>query len=245
MKWLRSYEVLRAEGRHNRSKTVRLVFPFFAIVALVLGAAVISSGEKSYVRISTTPSFVTAGERFVISVYARAGVPTNAVDIEIEYPDAQIEIKEIDTGESVITIWAQDPYISDGTIYLRGGVFGRGFLGEHLIARFDAEALETGLARIITSESLFLAGDGKGSKVPLEKTGSDRAEVYVSGDGTLSSTITIKIITDLDGDGDVDFSDIRAFMIAWLTRNNIYDFNGDGRMSFSDFSILLADSFFK
>ena len=64
-------------------------------------------------------------------------------------------------------------------------------------------------------------------------------------DGTtvLGGTVAVEVVTDINGDGKVDFADIEAFMSAWATGSKAYDFNGDGKMSFRDFGIILAKAF--
>jgi len=242
----------------NRSRTVRYAFPLAFVAAALLGAAVITSDTSSYIRISSNNSNVSAGDSFTIDVYVGAHVAVNAIDIGISFPKDQIEIKGIDTGESVITIWAVDPYVDDNTVILRGGTFRNGFIGEHLVAQINARAKQTGVAKFSADDIQLLAGDGRGSTVSIEDTGYESLTLYVgttntndtNADGTsaggavLEGTVKVGLYTDIDGDGNVDMSDIRSFMSAWRFKTANYDFNGDGRMTFVDFAIILADSFF-
>lgn len=231
--------------RKNRSKTVRLAFPF-VIIAAVLASAAILSEKQSYISINTEPPSVREGDVFFINIKAHASIPVNAVDIVLEYPELQIEVTGVDTGKSVITLWAEDPYAKNGSVYLRGGTFGKGFIGDHTIARIRAKAIQSGTAYVSTDSVRFVAGDGKGSEVKTEDAGLNKSKVYIANaDGSLVGTASVKIITDVDGDGDVDLADISAFMAAWFKKDVTFDFNADGRMTFRDFSILLADSFFK
>ncbi len=157
----------------------------------------------------------------------------------------KLVIEGIDTGTSVITLWTEEPYAKDGNIFLTGGTFRKGFVGEHTIAKIKAHAKEAGEARIIIKETQLVAGDGKGSDVPVSDSGSE-VKIAVSGsEGIIKGKATISVVSDIDGDGDVDLKDISAFMAAWFSKSSVFDFNGDGKMSFSDFSILLAESFFK
>ncbi len=214
------------------------------LVGALLGAAA-AQQDVSYVRVATNPERVEAGQSFVITVYAHAAVPTNAIDIQLSYPERQLSVERIDVGESVITIWTEEPYARGGVIHMRGGVFRRGFLGEHLIARIHARADESGVAHILTSDSQFVAGDGRGSIVTVTETGAEETRIYVTQAGQLKSTVSLGIVTDIDGDGDVDLNDIHDFLAAWRSNRSTFDFNGDGRMTFRDFGILLAHSFFK
>lgn len=79
-----------------------------------------------------------------------------------------------------------------------------------------------------------------------ESSGQNEVIIAVLGDGGIfSGNATISIITDTDGNGNVDLKDVSIFMAAWFSGNKIFDFNGDGRMTFIDFSILLSDVFYK
>ncbi len=208
-------------------------------------ASVISENE-SYITIRTTADTVAQDKLFYIEVLATTHVPVNALDLVIAYPQDKMVVDGIDTGTSVITLWTEEPYAKDGNIYLRGGTFRKGFVGEHTIARIRAHATEPGDARIFLKESELVAGDGKGTTVPVTESEShNEIRLSIAGtEGVVKAKATIGIASDTDGDGDVDFSDISIFMSAWFTGRNTFDFNGDGKMTFKDFSILLAQSFF-
>lgn len=232
--------------RSKERKTVHYAFPIIAVTALFTGLASVTTHSGSYITIETTPSTVKEGETFMIDVSVYAHTAINAVDITVEYPSSQMKIDGIDTGTSVLTLWPIEPYAEDGVVYLRGGVVRRGFLGEHTIARIRARATESGLAQVSLGDASLIAGDGLGTEVKVERVSESQTKIMVNAiDGLLSGRASVAIVTDIDGDGFVDLSDISAFMGAWLTRGKVYDFNNDGRMTFRDFSILLSDSFFK
>ncbi len=243
-----------APYRPNKSRTVRFAFPLFFGIAALLGAAVIDSETQSFIHIESSKNSVREGENFQIAVYASAHLPVNAVDIALDFPADQIEVTGIDVGESVITLWTVEPFIEDNTVVLRGGTFRKGFLGDHLIATVNAQAKTSGLATFEISDVMFLAGDGSGTEVSVSDSGEESAQLYIankdgsftvqSNDGSgIEASIIIRIVTDIDGDGEVSLADISRFMGAWTSKTQVYDFNGDGRMTFRDFAIILADSF--
>jgi hypothetical protein len=241
--WLR--RLLFGSATKNRT-TVRNAFPIIAITALFAGLAAVSSQSVSYISITTSQTTVTEGETFTIDVKAFAHTPVNAVDVVIDYPENQMKVEGIDTGTSVITLWTEDPYTRDGKVFLRGGVFQKGFLGEHTIARIRMNATESGLAYVEVDSAALIAGDGKGTEVKVDRVTDTEMRIYVDPkDGELAGTASINIVTDIDGDGSVSLSDISSFMAAWFSRGQVFDFNNDGKMTFRDFSILLSDSFFK
>lgn len=245
--WWRLWYTLCTTCRPNRSRTVTYAFPFIAIVAVIAGTfAAVISNDESYIKIESSAGSVRAGETFFVTVSAVAHTPVNAVDISVTFPRSQMEVLGVDTGGSVITLWTDEPYEKRGVVYLRGGTYRKGFVGEHEIARVRVKAIESGTAYISSDDVTFVAGDGKGTIVSVKDTDTNTAKIYVTNaDGSFVGNATVQIITDIDGDGDVDITDISAFMAGWFNKDVIFDFNGDGRMTFRDFSILLADSFFK
>lgn len=233
----------------NKSRTVRSAFPLVLSMLMLTGATLLSSEESSYIRIESSDNHVTEGDQFTIQVYAGAHVPINAVDVSVHFPNEEVSIEGIDTGESVITIWTTEPHIDDDAIVLQGGTFRKGFLGEHLIARINATAKKDGIAKFFISDKKLLAGDGKGTAISTKKSNSESLIVYVDvaedADATLEGNVSIILYTDVDGNGIVDMADISEFMIAWFDKTRKFDFNDDGKMTFVDFAIILSDSFFK
>lgn len=224
--------------------TVRYAFPLVVITAVFASLASVITNNTSYVTIRANTETVAKDQQFTIDVLVTASVPVNAVDLVISYPVDTLVIEGIDTGTSVITLWTEQPYAKDGNIFLTGGTFRKGFVGEHMIAKIKAHAKEAGEARILIKETQLVAGDGKGSSVPVNASEKE-IRIAISGiEGIIKAKASISVVTDIDGDGDVDLKDISAFMSAWFNKGKIFDFNGDGKMSFSDFSILLAKSVF-
>jgi hypothetical protein len=225
--------------------TIHYAFPIVLFATLFASLAAVVSQDDSYVIVRTDTDTITEGGNFYIDVLISAHLPINAIDLTIAYPENQVVIESIDTGTSVITLWTETPYAKDGTIYIRGGTFRKGFLGEHTIARIKARGTESGIAKITLTDSQLIAGDGLGTEIPVTNAdGFNEAKVTVmTVDGKVSTTATIAIITDTNGDGKVDITDISVFMSAWFTRGATFDFNNDGKMTFKDFSILLADTF--
>jgi hypothetical protein len=241
------WKLLFPHHTEKQYDTVRYAFPLVIITALIASLAAVISENSSYVTIRTDAQTVARDQSFFIDVFVTAHVPINAIDLVIAYPEDKIVVESVDTGISVITLWTEQPYAKSGNIYLRGGTFRKGFIGEHQVARIRAHAAKSGEARILIKNSQLVAGDGLGTEVRADESpGSNEVKILVSGsDGVIAGKATISIVTDMDGDGDVDFKDIGIFMSAWFTGSSIYDFNNDGRMNLIDFSILLADSFFK
>ena len=239
--------MLTMSFRPHENGTVRYAFPLVILATVFAGmTAALVGGEASYIKITSKPAQVQAGETFTVTVEAVAHVAVNAVDISISFPKQQMEVVGIDVGESVITLWAEQPYTKNGVVYLRGGLFKKGFIGTHVIARIKARAVDSGLARVSTEDARFVAGDGSGVDVQLSDSPLNETKIYIlNKDGTAVGAASINIVTDVDGSGSVDIRDISAFMAAWFNKVKIFDFNGDGKMNLRDFSILLAESFFK
>jgi hypothetical protein len=239
--------IFRIKNNEKKFSTVHYAFPIVIVSTIFAGLAAVISDSSSYVTISTPVTSTVRDQEFFITVAVTAHVPINAIDLNIAYSEDTLEILSIDTGRSVITLWTETPYARDGKIFLSGGTFRKGFLGEHEVARIKARAKEAGDARLFVSNTQFIAGDGQGTVVESsQRDGNNEVQIVVLGDsGVIKGEATISIITDTNGDGKVDIRDISAFMTAWFTRSSTYDFNHDGKMTFRDFSILLADSFFR
>jgi hypothetical protein len=243
----RLFHFLFTRYRPVRSRTVRVAFPLGFFALTVAAAAALTATDASYVRLTTNTDVVVAGEPFSITVAAGAHRPVNAVDITLEFPADVIEISGIDTGNSVITLWTEPPAVTGETITLRGGTFRRGFVGENEIATINAVARYTGVATFSAPEVTLLAGDGRGTTVPVAEREGASVVIQAESDseGQLTSRLTMVVTTDVNGDGTVDMSDVLAFIGDWTLGNRRYDFNDDQRMTFTDFGIILSDYFYQ
>ena len=224
------------------------MFSFSILGALLLlGASVITSKEVSYIKLTADKSVVQAGDRIALDVYAFAHVPVNAVDITLRFESDAVDVISVDRGQSVLTIWTEDPIIESDKVTLRGGTFKKGFLGEHKVATINILAKQSGQSEFIASNVTLLAGDGKGTPVTVAESNNSSLSVMIYDENEspedIGVEVAVTILTDIDGDGKVSLKDVSSFMGAWTSRNKTYDFNGDGKMSFRDFSIILADAF--
>ena len=235
--------------RFKRNSTVKTMFSFSILgILLLLGASAITSNNVSYVRLQADKTTIEAGQNFSLDVYAYAHVPVNAVDVTLRFESDAVEVIGVDKGQSVITLWTEEPIIEKDKVILRGGTFRKGFIGEHKIATINLTAKKSGESQFFAANVILLAGDGKGTPVSVAEADDTSVNLYVYDENTdpanIGVNISISIVTDIDGDGKVSLKDISAFMGAWSSKTHVYDFNGDGRMSFKDFSIILADVFF-
>lgn len=237
----------RYTSKRQAATTVRYMFPALLGTILLLSATAVSSLDQSYVYLTTTTRTVEVGELVTVEVGVSAHTPINAVDILLQFPKNSLDVFSVDRGQSVLTIWTEDPIIHSDSVQLVGGTFKRGFIGQHEIATVKFRALEKGQYEISANKITFVAGDGSGSKVPVTNHQSSVLTLFNYDENTSADEIKIAvssgIATDLNNDGRVSLQDISAFMGAWSNKSQIFDFNNDGRMTFKDFSIILADYF--
>lgn len=230
--------------------TVQYAFPFVLTLTTFFGAAALLSDSATYIIVESREESISAGQNFAVDVFVVAKVPINAVEIRLAVPKEQVKFLGVDTGESVITLWTKEPYFENGTVYMTGGTYRKGFVGKHRIATVNLQALTSGVAQIGVSHADLYAGDGTGAKVTVSPAGEDSAELIIAReDGTYvpsaaaGGEVGFSIIGDVDGDGKVTLKDISSFMAAWHTKSSTYDFNGDSKMTFRDFGIILAKYF--
>lgn len=251
MEWVRKItSVVRMYLCPEEKRPVRKMFPVLIGFLAFLGASALTSVDSSYIKLTPSQSMVMSGEAFYIEVFAYAHVPVNALDITIEFDEASLEILSVDKGQSVLTLWTEEPAVEGNRITLTGGTYRRGFVGEHLVATVKAKAKGSGKADFKVSDAILLAGDGSGKPVSLTHSATESEKSFViynqnEDPTTLEATLNVGISADIDGDGTVTLKDISTFMSAWYNGDTRYDFNNDAKMNFIDFSIILARSFFR
>jgi len=228
--------------------TVRYAFSLVLLVAMAVGTAtVLGSRDSSRIFLVAPNKPVVEGSIFSVDIMAYAHTPVNVVSLVIDFPEDTIEVLGIDKGESVITLWTKEPEVLGNKVHIEGGTYRRGFIGEHKIATLNVRALDAGAVEFITTAAQLVSGDGQGTEVVARHDESRRVVVLDSSNmnesGVLDSIITLAVVTDIDNDGKVTFTDVETFMKGWVSKQVVYDFNNDGKTTFRDFSIILAHYF--
>ncbi len=121
----------------------------------------------------------------------------NAVDLSIAFPRDTIKISAITTGESILSLWAQEPQFSQegGTIHIIGGIPG-GYCGRvmgdpgrtDIVAKivWSIPGFQIGTSTPIgtttvpihfTNDSKVLLNDGRGSEAPLSFTNASYTRI--------------------------------------------------------------------
>lgn len=236
-------------ARSANTVTIRYMFSTAlggGILALSLLASLSSSTDSSVV-LKSSSQIVEIGDIYSLEVSVDAKVPINAVEFDVVYPEEYVSVFGVDRGQSVLTIWTEDPEIEEDRVTFSGGTFRRGFLGKHQIAVINFRAESVGQYSLQVENVRLIAGDGVGTEVLLANTRGQTVFNFDENTSEEEIQVAVKtaINTDLNNDGQVTLQDISAFMGAWSNRSETHDFNGDGMMTFRDFSIILADFFFR
>jgi hypothetical protein len=215
------------------------------IITGLVATVSLSSGDGSAVeiqRLSSEATQVQVGEPFQVEVVVDAHIPINAVTLGVIFPENRVTIEQLRDGESVLTIWTEEPTINTGAVFLEGGTFRRGFEGEHRIINMTAVAKKAGPFSFRVNELQLLAGDGDGTDIEISAADVDPLRL-VAVTEVAQETSVGSVSGDLSGDGVISMADISIFMSRWTTGDRGTDLNGDGRTSLRDFSILLAQYF--
>jgi len=222
----------------KKHQTIRYTFSLLFLLATVAGFASVILSNGHTVRLEAT-SRVTTGETFEINVYANAKSAVNAVNVQILLPEQQFQLLGVNRGESVLTLWTSDPHIKSGVVYLEGGTYRKGFIGEHKIATLLVRSLVEGKNTVRVKEASFYAGDGSGLEFKVGGLGGVDLIAYAP-DTEKTDLVHYAKLADLNNDGKITFTDISIFMSFWNSKDRIIDFDNDGKMTFTDFSIMLS-----
>jgi len=223
------------------------MFPAVLGMAGVLAAMSISAVSSSFVVLESNVQTVKTGELFEVIIKASVHTPVNAVDLKVNFPKDKLQVFSVDRGQSVLTIWTEDPVVTNNSVRFSGGTFRRGFIGSHEVATINFRALETGQYNVSISDVTLIAGDGTGTAVAVAPQSRSTLSLFTFDDSTSAEELRVMVqsgaVTDLNNDGRVTLQDISAFMGAWSSQSQFFDFDQDGKMTFRDFSIILADFF--
>lgn len=233
VRWFRPRDNTPVRLMHSLAISVTLA----SLVAVII--ANLTSTQPSRISLSMSDAMVQAGQQFTVQVHVDATVPVNAVSLDVQFDPNFVEVLGINRGESVITLWTEDPKVIDNMVLLRGGTYRRGFIGRHLIATVRVKAVETGRATFSVADAQLLSGDGTGDLLAYTTQDNVPRVTIVSTDTPLVSEADLRTIAEFGPNERITMREVSIFMAAWSNREVMYDFNNDGKMNLRDFSILL------
>jgi hypothetical protein len=174
-------------------KHIIFVAAFFAFLPAIASAATLTLGG---------PAQVTVGETFSIPVILSTedGESANAVSATINYPSQLLTLVSISKAASIITLWPQDPSISDASGQFEGVILNPGWSGTNgVVATLTFRAKVGGNASLAFADASVLANDGKGTPI-LSGTTPRSITVSAQASVPVSALPTLHIISSTDPD---------------------------------------------
>jgi hypothetical protein len=107
---------------HNwASLFIRAAVAIAAFACVFCGTSASASGTDLYFR--TTANSFSPGSEFALGVFINSADPVNAVDIEVGYSAASLELLSVNSADSIVAIWKDSPEtLSAGIVRLRGAI---------------------------------------------------------------------------------------------------------------------------
>lgn len=111
---------------------------------------------------------VFKGDSFIVDLMVDTeGEEINAVEVRLKFPDNFLELPDFSKGNSVFSLWPEEPLVKNGEVSFSAGVPG-GFIGNGLIGRINFFSKEIGNAKInFEGSSQVLLNDGSGTPAKL------------------------------------------------------------------------------
>lgn len=210
-------------------------------VAIGLPVVVLLASSLSFMRsteqVCLVPEdnrYVEVGEEVILHVTAESDEPVNVLSGIIHVPTDMLTLEKVDIADSIITIWVEEPRITntDGQIRFSGGIVDEdGFTGIGNIFSVTVRPKNTGTAIINFDEGTMLAHDGTGREVACTR-----------GPITLSVRPASFSSPDVNNDGQVNIFDFSIVTTRiFMPYNPRYDLNSDGRVTFTDAGIVISN----
>lgn len=237
-------------NRPQSTATVRYLFPAVASGAVLFGLLQGSNNTPiATVQLEAPVEAISVGDTYAVKIYANTTSPSNAVSVQMVSTGDAAHATSIDTSQSIITLWVEEPTIETNPILFSGGTYARGFVGKHEIATVYFYASTTGQHDISLTNLQLISSDGTGTPLVITENSQQSISVQHSDKTSLGAGALVSVseeaatLSDLDHDGEVTLRDISIFMGVWQNKSRVIDLNQDGEMDFSDFSILLSSFF--
>lgn len=221
---------------HKLARYSALVILPIWLVWGVLGVVGQATPSLAGAALSLTPAQGTyeEGNEFAVEMLLSSSDPINAVGATLLYDRAMLEVLDVHTKNSIVSLWVLEPRNDEdiGAITFSGGITTRsGFSGTGNIVSVLFRARAPGETRVKIIGASVLAHDGRGTDI-LQRISSGIFLLTKMGTGDNRF--------DLDGNGYLEMKDVGVFVSHWDEPYAAkYDFNKNGKVDFSDFISLI------
>jgi hypothetical protein len=144
----------------------------FSIFYFLFSASVVSA---AILYLEPAAGQYHQGDTFIVEVRLDTeGEYINAVETNLNFPSDILEVRDLSSGNSVLTLWIKNPSFSGDVISFVGGI-PAGYQGpDGLIGKivFQVQEKAQDSAKIIFRESSVLLNDGQGTKAKLSFKGA-------------------------------------------------------------------------
>ena len=159
----------------------------------------------------------------------------NAVAGSITFPSDKLEMASTSKDNSIISLWVQEPALdaAGDTVEFSGVLPSPGFAGAAgQVLNVSFKVKSAGVAIVNIKDAQVLANDGLGTNILAQ---------VVPANLTLVPPLSKTNIADLNGNGQVDISDVSILIAHWGTSTDPrFDLNKDGVVDIKDLSILMS-----
>ena len=151
---------------NQKSKIIILIIGFLLFPVITFAATLyLEPSEGKY----------QLGDTFIVEIKLNTeGEYINTMKVNLTFPQEILEVKDFSKGNSVLTLWVEEPNFSNqgGTVSFTGGIPG-GYLGEDgPSGRIIFKAKKEGKGEIqFQEDSQVLLNDGFGTEAELETQG--------------------------------------------------------------------------
>lgn len=137
---------------------------FLCVTPLSVHAATLS--------LAPSVAHVAAGDTVVVSVLVSSDVPVNAVSGTLSF-DSSLLSASLSKAGSFISLWAQEPTISNGVISFEGVALSPGYTGSGgKVLSITLRAKSAGTVDVAWKDASVLANDGEGTELLSRNSGS-------------------------------------------------------------------------
>ncbi len=148
----------------KKHQTAWILGTLICVLCMMLASPVFAA-QVSFLTPATT---VNMGQEFEVAVRVDTGGDSiNAISGTITFPSGTMQLEEIHTADSIVSLWVTQPHIaSDGIVF--AGVIPGGFNGKDgSVLTLVFRAINAGNADVTLASTQVLRNDGKGSGVSV------------------------------------------------------------------------------